>query len=232
MAQEDPQIKNYIAHHLHVPAQVVRAARWQIPTLVLIRKPRDAVLSLTIRDPISVDQALRYYVSFYHTAEKYRDAYVLGLFEEVTEDFGRVIERVNRKFGTTFSLFRHDEANVNKLFAGMETQTKRQYGEKLLERKVQRPSVDRQRIKSEIEYDLDSPRAKEVDRRGRGGVRSFDDIRHAGRHQRSNDLCPAAQYAQKRACKICCRINTLQRMVYGTAPKDYSEHRSAFRPPK
>jgi hypothetical protein len=162
MAQDDPQIKNYIAHHLHVPAQVVRAARWQIPTLVLIRKPRDAVLSLTIRDPISVDQALRYYVSFYNIAEKYRDAYVLGLFEEVTEDFGRVIERVNHKFGTTFSLFRHDEENVNKLFAGMETQARQQYGEKLLERKVQRPSVDRQRIKREMEYDLDSPKRKKL----------------------------------------------------------------------
>ena len=28
-----------IAHGLHVPAQVIRAARWRIPTLVLIRKP-------------------------------------------------------------------------------------------------------------------------------------------------------------------------------------------------
>jgi hypothetical protein len=25
-----------IAHHLHAPAQVIRAARWRIPTIVLI----------------------------------------------------------------------------------------------------------------------------------------------------------------------------------------------------
>lgn len=162
MAQDDPQIKNYIAHHLHVPAQVVRAARWQIPTLVLIRKPRDAVLSLTIRDPLSVDQALRYYISFYKTAEKYRDAYVLGLFEEVTEDFGRVIERVNEKFGTTFSLFRHDEESVGELFAGMEAQARKQYGETLLERKVQRPSAERRRVKHDIEYDLGNPKRREL----------------------------------------------------------------------
>ena len=98
-----------IASHLHVPAQVVQAARWQIPTLVLIRRPRDAVLSFALWNPISVDQALRYYISFYETAEKYRDAYVLGLFEEITEDFGQVIKRINDKFGTTFSLFRHNE---------------------------------------------------------------------------------------------------------------------------
>ena len=162
MAQDDPQIRDYIAHHLHVPAQVVRAAKWQIPTLVLIRRPRDAVLSLTIRDPLSVDQALKYYVSFYKTAEKHRDAFVLGLFEEVTEDFGQVIKRVNDKFGTTFSLFHHDEENVSKLFANMETQARRQYGETLLERKVQRPSSDRQRLKREIEYDLENPKRKKL----------------------------------------------------------------------
>ena len=59
-----------IAHHLHVPAQVIRAARWRIPTLVLLRRPKDAVLSLVIRDPISVDQALRYYISFYESRRK------------------------------------------------------------------------------------------------------------------------------------------------------------------
>lgn len=162
MAQNDPQIKNHIAHHLHVPAQVVRAARWQIPTLVLIRRPRDAVLSLVIRDPISVDQALRYYLSFYETVEKYRDAYVLGLFEEVTEDFGQVIRRINDKFGTTFSLFRHDEANVSKLFAGMETHAQKKYGQTLWERKVQRPSALRERLKDEIEYDLVNPKRKKL----------------------------------------------------------------------
>src|SRR5215211_7972544 len=102
-----------IAHGLHVPAQVIRASKWRIPTLVLIRKPKDAVLSFAIRDPISVDQALRYYLSFYETVEGYRDAYVLGLFEEVTEDFGEVIRRINDRFGTTFSPFSHDERNVD-----------------------------------------------------------------------------------------------------------------------
>src|SRR5215203_3906793 len=162
MAQNETFDVVSIAHHLHVPAQVVRAAQWRIPTLVLIRRPRDAVLSLVIRDPISVDQALRYYLSFYETAEKYRDAYVLGLFEEVTQDFGGVIRRINDKFGTTFSLFRHDEENVSKLFAGMEAQARKKYGEKLWERKVQRPAAVRERIKDEIQYDLENPKRKRL----------------------------------------------------------------------
>jgi hypothetical protein len=50
-----------------------------------------------------------------------------------------VIKRLNDKFGTTFSLFRHDEENVNKLFAGMETQARKMYGEKLWEREFNAP---------------------------------------------------------------------------------------------
>jgi hypothetical protein len=151
-----------IAHHLHVPAQVIRAARWQIPTLVLIRKPRDAVLSLVVRDPISIDQALKYYLSFYETVEKYRDAYVLGLFEEVTEDYGEVIRRINDKFGTTFSLFRHNERNVDKVFARIERNSRRRYGETHWATKVSRPSALKEGIKRDLGYKVENPKRRKL----------------------------------------------------------------------
>ena len=163
MAQnEKSSDKTRIAHHIHVPAQVVQAARWQIPTLVPIRRPRDAVLSFALWDPISVDRALKYYRSFYETVEKYRDAYVLGLFEEITEDFGQVIKRINDKFGTTFSLFRHDEENVGRLFADMDTYARKKYGETRWERKVHHPSAAKERMKLEVEYELENPKRKKL----------------------------------------------------------------------
>jgi len=151
-----------IAHGLHVPAQVIRAARWRIPTLVLIRRPRDAVLSFAIRDPISVDQALKYYLSFYETIEGYRDAYVLGLFEEVTEDYGRVIERINERFGTTYAPFRHDEENVGRVFARMEKNSRKRYGEARWETKVSAPSDLKERMKREIGHELEDPGRKRL----------------------------------------------------------------------
>jgi hypothetical protein len=163
MAQSGNVDQRRIASHLHVPAQVVQAARWQIPTLVLIRRPRDAVLSFALWNPISVDQALRYYRSFYETVEKYRDAYVLGLFEEITEDVGQVIKRINDKFETTFSLFRHNEENIGRVFADMDTYARKTYGETQWERKVHHPSVVKERLKREIEYELKNPkRAKSI----------------------------------------------------------------------
>jgi hypothetical protein len=162
MGQSENVDQSRIASHLHVPAQVVQAARWQIPTLVLIRRPRDAVLSFALWNPISVDQALTYYRSFYETVEKYRDAYVLAPFEEITEDVGHVIKRVNDKFGTTFSLFRHDEVNVGRVFADMDTYARKTYGETQWERKVHHPSTVKERLKDEIEYDLEYPKRKRL----------------------------------------------------------------------
>jgi hypothetical protein len=108
----------------------------------------------------TLQPAVRYYITYYETSEKYRDAYVLGLFEEVTEDFGQVMKRINDRFRTTFSLFRHDEVNVSKLSAGMEVHARKKFGETLWEGKVQRPAAVRERIKDEIEYDLENPRRK------------------------------------------------------------------------
>lgn len=152
-----------VAHNLHVPAQVIQAARWRIPSLVLLRKPKDAVLSLVMRDPISVDQALKYYISFYETAAKYRDSFVLGLFEEVTDDFGAVIERVNARFGTEFSLFYSNEENVNRVFTRIEGTYRKRFGETAsLENKISRPSSSREKMKRGVEYESESPRRKRL----------------------------------------------------------------------
>lgn len=147
-----------VAHNLHVPAQVIRASRWKIPALVLIRDPRDAVLSFVVRDGIPVDQALRHYVSFYETVAEYRDDFVLGTFEEVTCDYGTVIRRVNDRFGTGYRPFRHNERNVERVFARMERGYRKRHAEETVEARISRPSPDRERMKREVSHELDAPR--------------------------------------------------------------------------
>ena len=83
-----------VAHHLHMPAQVIRAAQLGIPILLLARKPTDAVLSLVIGTPGSRSDRLWHYISFYEKDAEYRDALVVGFFEEVIRDYGTVLERV------------------------------------------------------------------------------------------------------------------------------------------
>ena len=147
-----------IASHLHAPAQVIRAVRWEIPTLVLIRNPVDAVLSLVIRHPhISTTWALKSYISFYETIASYRHAYVIGSFDEVIEDYGAVIERVNARFSTRFSPFDHTEDNVGEIFARIES-LNRAKGRGLVEEQIARPSAAREELRSRARGELKARR--------------------------------------------------------------------------
>lgn len=95
-----------MAHHLHAAAQIKRAARLDVPTLLLIRKPSDAILSLMVRDPhASMRWALRSYIRFYSTVLPYLDKTVVAPFELVTSDFASIIREVNKRYGTAFKEF-------------------------------------------------------------------------------------------------------------------------------
>lgn len=156
LAQERP-VK--VAHHLHVPAQVIRAVQWGIPTIVLIRKPEDAVLSLLVREPrLSAHQSLVDYVRFYRRIKPYCSYFVLATFEEVTTNFGLVIEKVNKKFGTNFKMFAHTDENVTKAMKIVEEMDKAdQRKATVTETTVARPSEIRTRLKERRRRDLEDP---------------------------------------------------------------------------
>ncbi len=148
-----------IAHHLHMPAQLKAAARWGIPTMVLIRNPEDAVLSFLVREPrIPPEQALRDYLTFYTWVQRLRPHLVLVPFEVVISDFGRAIEVLNQRFGTRFRPFVPTSANLAQVFRLIEEFDRQ---ERLLERKklpaeitIGRPSEMRERLKAQRRRDL------------------------------------------------------------------------------
>jgi len=102
-----------IATHLHMPAHPIRACRLKIPTLVLIRHPRDAVSSAMVREPyMSLNVFLERYLVFYKSLEPYKNKVVLADFKEVTSDFSTVIERINDKFNKNYDLLEYTEENL------------------------------------------------------------------------------------------------------------------------
>jgi hypothetical protein len=111
-----------VAHHLHAPAQIMRASKWKVPALVLIRNPVDAAASSILRNPgLSAQRALKGYCIFYEAIKPFRSAFVVGRFEDVVRDFSTVIGDVNSRFGTTFSLFAHNDANRGRVFDEIES---------------------------------------------------------------------------------------------------------------
>ena len=110
-----------LAHHLHAPAQLIRAARRGVPALVLIRDPEDTILSQVQWEPdISMRAALTTYVRFYRAIEPYAGAFLTATFPQVTEDFGEVIRRLNARFGTNFDAYEATEEHQRLCFELMQ----------------------------------------------------------------------------------------------------------------
>jgi hypothetical protein len=141
-----------VARHEHVPAQVIAGARAGIPVLVFIRDPESAVLSFVMRFPeLTVRQALRGYIRFYSTLLPYRGRFLVATFDQVTTDFGRVIRRVNARYGSAFDVFEHTEENAAKCRAQIRQSARAAFGEGIqLELKGSFPSSIRTAAKERL----------------------------------------------------------------------------------
>jgi hypothetical protein len=146
-----------IAHHLHAAAQVTQGVRLRKPTLVLIRDPLEAVSSHLVRDPcVAPRQALRNWIRFYSSVGNLRDGLLLATFEEVTTDFGDVVDRLNERFGTSFIRFDHTPENVERCFARIEERNTFVFS-RLVESAIARPSSARESAKNSHRPKLQAP---------------------------------------------------------------------------
>ena len=103
-----------IAHHKHSVAQVLLAIRRDIPAVVLIRNPKDTIISYVsliqesqIRNgskkgEITFFDALLGWNVFYRVLESHTDKFVIAPFHKVIQDISGTIRAINKKFGTDF----------------------------------------------------------------------------------------------------------------------------------
>ena len=102
-----------MAHHLHAAAQLKEAVRRGLPTVMVIREPKGAVLSQLVREPdVDLLEALYAYWRFHETLLPYRHGLVVAEFREVTTHFDAVVRRLNARFGTHFAEFSGDPDQV------------------------------------------------------------------------------------------------------------------------
>ena len=102
-----------MAHHAHVPAQLLEGVREGLPALLVVRTPAESVLSLAVRAPeIGVAGALRGWIRFHDPLLPALDGIVVATFEQVVADLGAVVGRINGRFGTTFRPFAPTPENV------------------------------------------------------------------------------------------------------------------------
>ena len=99
----NPELR--VAHHHHVPAQVLNALRLGVPTLTILRKPIDSVLSRLSSgtDPRFASSNLRYWISFWEKVRSLPDSVLMVKFETLVADPSGVVALINKQFWTTFA---------------------------------------------------------------------------------------------------------------------------------
>jgi hypothetical protein len=100
-----------VASHLHAAASVAEGVRRALPVVVVLRDPLDACVSLLQRQPVRPSTALRAYVRFHERISPHASDLVLSDFPVTTGDFGATIGAVNRRFGTSFTVYQHTPEN-------------------------------------------------------------------------------------------------------------------------
>ncbi len=169
----------HLGRHLHGAPHLLRARRLGLPAIALIRAPQDAVPSYLIRRPsLTPDDALREYLDFYRTTWKARDAFVVGLFDDVIEDFGQVITRVNARFGTSFVTYDATPDNEAAAFSLVEEMNRLECRGALVETHVGRPSAERAERKQEIAILMKRPRTQALLAQAQECFRGYVDLAH------------------------------------------------------
>ncbi|MEM8867175.1 MAG: hypothetical protein AAGC73_02800 [Verrucomicrobiota bacterium] len=126
------ETKYRIATHVHSHAQIIRSVQLGVPTMVLLREPKAAALSLVAlskeiaerelseadkkRSKCTLMQNLEDYTRFYEHVYEVHQGVIIADFNLVTRDFGQIIERVNHRFGTRFAIYKNTEAQDKELF--------------------------------------------------------------------------------------------------------------------
>lgn len=111
-----------VAHHVHSPSQIILAARYKRPAILLVRAPEDAVIAgLAKIATHTARDLLRAYTLYYDSLLPLRNHYVIAPFETVTTDAGCVVSAVNKRFGSSFAPIDHDRhAQLSKAFLAQE----------------------------------------------------------------------------------------------------------------
>lgn len=145
-----------IAHHFHAQAQLMLAARWGVPAVLLIREPLEAVASATVfleqDDPRAL---LRFYNLFHGRLGAYVDRLVVSDFPVTVSDFGRVIAAVNEKFGRSFKPFHSTPAELAEVDRLIRAEHEQNMG--AVAATLPLPSDDKARLKERVLARLAEP---------------------------------------------------------------------------
>ena len=167
----------HIGNHMHCVSQFALARRWKVPAILLTRAPRETIVSNFIYDSgLPLTYHLRRYVGFHNSARRFADTLVISDFPETTTAFGRVVMRVNDRFGTRFVPIGDTAEEQNRVLAAIEGTVrwrKEMFSEVTRPNRVAFPSADKDARKAMVEEMLQAPKYRDLLQRAEDAHRAL-----------------------------------------------------------
>ena len=151
----NPQVP--IAHHLHVPAQILEAVRRNIPTVLVIRHPRECVASFMVFQRSERPAPyLKAYIRFHQAVLPVVERVVVADFHQVITNINDVIAALNARFNTRFQFVADLPGQQERIFTRLE-EINRQFfkGDQL---KSMRPDEHRKQLKIALQHRIEAHR--------------------------------------------------------------------------
>jgi hypothetical protein len=144
-------------HHTHAAAQVITAAKMDIPTLVIIRQPEQVALSHMARHRVSARPTLVAWIRFHSRLLPFRNRIVFCSFDQMTLNFTPVIELLNQKFNAGFDVWQHTKENEAEIFDQIKSRNRGRFRADQEEQRKQAfalPTAEREALKQQLRHHL------------------------------------------------------------------------------
>jgi hypothetical protein len=148
-----PEIR--IWTHFHSPAAVIAALNFGKPTIVLVRRPRDAIAAWTAMSRYPIAYTLPCYVDYYKKLLDYIDVPLFIKFEDVTSDVNGVLAIIGDRFPRIMQHVAPPADFPHLIFKQIENQFVESHGT-IDEQRISRPSIERADATVRVTADLGS----------------------------------------------------------------------------
>lgn len=150
-AKYNPQFK--CADHLHAPMQIIKASMLEIPCIVVIRNPLDAIAStIAVDRSVSTTIVIKSYINFYESIWHIRNNFITAEFSKITNNPVDIIDAVNQRFNTNFVMGKMSSVVEQEVFTHLKKVKKKM---RLSDTLVAVPTEAKEQIKQEIIKELE-----------------------------------------------------------------------------
>lgn len=141
--------------HFHSPAAVLASLMFGKPTIVLVRRPRDAVTAWTAMSRYPIAYTLSCYIEYYEKLIDYADLLLFIKFEDVTTNINAVLGTIGQRFPKIIKNSNPSLDFHRLIIKQIEDKFVESHGA-IDEQRISRPSQERVNVATKVRADLAS----------------------------------------------------------------------------